>query len=304
MSIKSINAADWNYADRGPEFWNLGDVWPSCALKRQSPVNIEIENTYFSRELQDNFNKDLLDYIANVSYSNNGHTVGMSFEGWTLPVGTANFTNEYKCANMHLHWGTAISGGSEHTVNKEQTFAEIHFVHFNTKYGTLGNAVTKSDGLAVLGVMVQKRGEIDNPAFEQLLSPILNNEVVYKGDAVDINQFKFGDLFPLDLSEYYRYLGSLTTPACFESVTWTVFNRVIFISERQAEILLTGTFEFEKDAEKNRLIEKNFRPVQPLNGRRVYRSYLLNFGSSGSVIKISLYITVLLVFVSTFADTY
>ena len=56
---------------------------------------------------------------------------------------------------MHLHWGTAISGGSEHTVNKEQTFAEIHFVHFNTKYGTLGNAVTKSDGLAVLGVMVQ-----------------------------------------------------------------------------------------------------------------------------------------------------
>jgi len=304
ISFTAINAAEWNYADRGPEFWNIGDIWPLCALRRQSPVNIEIGNTGFSRDLEQNFDKDLLDYSANVTYNNNGHTVGMGFNGWTLPLGTANFTDAYKCVNLHLHWGTASSGGSEHTFNNEQTFAELHFVHFNTKYGTIGEAIDKSDGLAVLGVMVQKRGNIDNPAFEQLLTPIINGEVVYKDDAVDIAGFEFGDLFPLDLSEYYRYLGSLTTPACFESVTWTVFNRVIFISERQAEILSTSTFEYKLDAEENRVIENNFRPIQPLNGRRVYRSYLGSFGSAGSVVTTSISSIVLLVIAAILANVY
>jgi len=127
---------------------------------------------------------------------------------------------------------------------------------------------------------------------------------VYKDDAVDITGFEFGDLFPLDLSEYYRYLGSLTTPACFESVTWTVFNRVIFISERQAEILSTSTYEYKKDAEKNRVIENNFRPIQPLNGRRVYRSYLGSFGSSGSVVTTSISSIVLLIVAAIISNTY
>ena len=33
--------------------------------------------------------------------------------------------------------------------------AELHLVHFNTKYGDLGNAVDKPDGLAVLGMLIK-----------------------------------------------------------------------------------------------------------------------------------------------------
>ncbi len=55
--------------------------------------------------------------------------------------------------NLHLHWGTFNSGGSEHTFNNERSFCELHFVHYNTKYGSLGEAVDKPDGLAVLGIM-------------------------------------------------------------------------------------------------------------------------------------------------------
>ena len=33
--------------------------------------------------------------------------------------------------------------------------AELHLVHFNTKYGTLGEAVDKPDGLAVLGMLIK-----------------------------------------------------------------------------------------------------------------------------------------------------
>ena len=32
---------------------------------------------------------------------------------------------------------------------------EMHLVHYNTKYGSFGNAVDKPDGLAVLGVFLE-----------------------------------------------------------------------------------------------------------------------------------------------------
>ena len=33
--------------------------------------------------------------------------------------------------------------------------------------------------------------------------------------------------------EFFRYSGSLTTPACYESVVWTVFNKPLKISQAQ-----------------------------------------------------------------------
>ena len=43
---------------------------------------------------------------------------------------------------------------------------------------------------------------------------------------------------PRDHKVYYRYPGSLTTPPCHESVTWTVFENHISISQAQVMIPL------------------------------------------------------------------
>ena len=56
----------------------------------------------------------------------------------------------------------------------------------------------------------------------------------------------FNNTMPDDWSnlEYYRYLGSLTTPTCDEAVVWTVFENRIPISRAQVDCLsLTVTFQ-------------------------------------------------------------
>lgn len=50
---------------------------------------------------------------------------------------------------------------------------------------------------------------------------------------VSINStFSIDDLIgSIDLTKYYRYMGSLTTPNCNEAVVWTVFHEPININK-------------------------------------------------------------------------
>lgn len=44
------------------------------------------------------------------------------------------------------------------------------------------------------------------------------------------SKFSINDLIGnVDLTKYYRYMGSLTTPSCDEAVVWTVFKEPIKI---------------------------------------------------------------------------
>ena len=40
----------------------------------------------------------------------------------------------YKLAQFHFHWGSSDAPGSEHLINGERYFAEIHLVHFKVIY--------------------------------------------------------------------------------------------------------------------------------------------------------------------------
>ena len=55
---------------------------------------------------------------------------------------------------------------------------------------------------------------------------------------VALEKFSINSLLSgIDAKDYFRYSGSLTTPGCYESVTWTVFRNPISISQAQVGLL-------------------------------------------------------------------
>ena len=132
----------------------------------------------------------------------------------------------------------------------------------------MGKAASKADGLAVLGIFYEIQQD-DNNQWSDLTSKLAQVKKP-KGDAVTLSSLSLENFLPSGSPKslhFYRYSGSLTTPPCFESVTWTVFHETLTISEGQMSFFRSLSFGSGKS------MVNNFRPVQPLNGRKISASY-------------------------------
>ena len=176
-------------------------------------------------------------------------------------------------AQFHFHWGSSGQPGSEHTYKGKQYDAELHFVHYNIECGdSLTQAIANCKGpeaVAVLGVWIEAGGR-DNHNYKSIIEGL--KKVITKGDVAEIKSMDMTKLMPYNLDEFYRYDGSLTTPACNEIVTWTVFKEYVKISKRQLEqfFKLTTTDGVAAPSTDPIPLINNFRPPQALNGRWVY----------------------------------
>lgn len=101
---------------------------------------------------------------------------------------------------------------------------------------------------------------IDQFPVAKLLSNVIEAKSTYKESK---NLFTMNDLIKNKDFKYLSYKGSLTTPNCFETVTWLVSTTPLKISSADL-----AEFRKIKD-EKGNLLTKNHRPLQPLNNRKI-----------------------------------
>ncbi|XP_069336790.1 carbonic anhydrase 14 isoform X4 [Eulemur rufifrons] len=248
LEVIWILAADggqhWTYeGPHGQDHWPAS--YPECGSNAQSPIDIQTDSVTFDPELPalqphgyDQPGTESLDL------HNNGHTVQLSLPP-TLYLG--GLPRKYVAAQLHLHWGEKGSpGGSEHQINSEATAAELHIVHYDSdSYDSLSEAAQRPQGLAVLGILIEK---------------------------TSVPPFNVRELLPTELGQFFRYNGSLTTPPCYQSVLWTVFSRRAQISMEQLEKLQETLFSTEEEPSK--LLVQNYRAPQPLNQRTVFASFI------------------------------
>ncbi|XP_020369851.1 carbonic anhydrase 4-like [Rhincodon typus] len=269
LSFPSLEAGHWCYDSQsincGPITWK--NEYPTCGQNNQSPINILTKKAKLDRSLAPIIFKGY-DHVGTEptwQISNNGHTVTVKINGH-IAIEGGNLPNTYKAVQFHYHWGTVSNPGSEHKIDGEQYPMEMHIVHHNEKYGSFEDAVKNPDGVAVLGFLFEESTK-NNEEMNVLINAL---QLVSKtGNSSLLKPFALNRIIPdhEKLKKYYRYRGSLTTPACQESVIWTVFPEPIPINKAQLDKFSNRLF-----FEDSQPMTLNFRPIQKLNGRPVYVS--------------------------------
>uniref|UniRef100_A0A7M4FRB5 Carbonic anhydrase n=1 Tax=Crocodylus porosus TaxID=8502 RepID=A0A7M4FRB5_CROPO len=197
--------------------------------------------------------------------TNDGHTGGQGCQA--CPCG--GLPDKYRALQFHFHWGSLTGNGSEHTIDGHQYPMEMHIVHMNVKYKSITEAKGHPNGLAVLSFLF-KASDTDNSNYNTIVAGLKN--ISREGDFVDLSStFCLDNLLPdtAQLSKYYRYKGSLTTPDCSEVVIWTVFEEPILISQSQVRVQI---IHFPATGSTLLKMTNNFRSPQPLKNRKVYAS--------------------------------
>jgi len=164
------------------------------------------------------------------SIVNNGHSiqVNMRAGGYIELDGS-----RYDLVQFHFHHR------SEHTVDGKHFPMEAHFVH----------KAAKGSGLAIIAVFFDEGRE------NATLKPIWTAAPKHAGDSSNAQGIDAERLLPASRAAF-RYAGSMTTPPCFEVVSWIVHREPVDAS-------------IDQIASFSKLFPNNFRPTQPLNRRFV-----------------------------------
>lgn len=220
----------WDYdGEAGPARWGkLNPAWTKCEVgTRQSPIDIR-------DGIQVDLETPVFEYKPSAfNVVDNGHTVQVN-------VGPGNRVTltgrSYELVQFHFH------RPSEEKIAGRGFDMVAHLVHKD------------NDGRLLIVAVLMESGKPHS-----LVQTVWNNLPLEKNDplvptiTIDLNQ-----LLP-SRTDYYTYMGSLTTPPCTEGVLWVVMKEPIQVSAQQIGIF-------------GRLYPMNARPAQANSGRLIKES--------------------------------
>ena len=222
----------WAYhGDIGPNHW--GDLSPSFAAcgkgMSQSPVDLHNADTARMQAIGFHYR------VTPIYLLHNGHTVQANYKaGSSITIGE----DQFDLLQFHFHTP------SEHKVGGQAFPMEIHFVHKHQASGRL----------AVVGVLVA-------PGNHNLAAQEIWDNLPQKANTTSDHPrtlINGRDLLP-ENKDYFRYMGSLTTPPCSEGVSWYVLQTPVQFSAAQIQRI-------------GNLMGYNARPVQKRNHRMVLKA--------------------------------
>lgn len=240
--------------------------WPGdCQKNHQSPINIDTSKAKVNPNLKP-FTFTGYNQKKRWEVVNDKHSVkvllgdGISIAGGDLPA-------QYQAEQLHLHWSKESDRGSEHSIDGKHFAMEMHIVH--KKEPSSNKVQDAKDNIAVLAFMV-KVGDQVNEGFQPLVEA-LSHISKPNTNTTTMKESSLQNMLPQKekLVHYFRYLGSLTTPDCSETVIWTVFQEPIKVNQNQFQEFSTKLY-YDQEMKLN--MKDNVRPLQQLGDRQVFRS--------------------------------
>uniref|UniRef100_A0A8C1QZJ0 protein-tyrosine-phosphatase n=1 Tax=Cyprinus carpio TaxID=7962 RepID=A0A8C1QZJ0_CYPCA len=229
-----------------------------CQERNQSPINIADQDTKVSMEYQE-LTLDGFDAESSnkTSMKNTGKTVAIFLKDDYFVRG-AGLPGRFKAEKVEFHWGQSNgSDGSEHSINGRRFPVEMQIFMYNSDdFDSLNTAIREKRVIAIKCLISMYFVLSVFPEKETFLEP-----------------FVLRDLLPSSIGSYYRYIGSLTTPPCSKVVEWIVFSRPVFLSYKQLEAFYSiFTTEQQDHVKSVEYLRNNFRPLQSLDNREVFKS--------------------------------
>lgn len=260
--------ADWWTYDgiSGPAFWGLiNPQWNLCNKgRRQSPINIDPLHLLYDPHLRP-IHVDK--HRVSGKLSNMGQSLMLRLEkSPKQPVNVSGgpLAYRYQLDELYFHYGIEDHTGSEHRIHGNAFPAEIQIYGFNSElYHNMSEAQHRAQGIVGLSLMVQIK---DTPNPELRIITSLFNQVFHRGKSVEVHHVSLRELLP-DTEHYVTYEGSTTHPGCWETTTWILMNKPIYITKQELYVLRQLN-QGPEDMPKAPL-GNNVRPIQSLHHRTV-----------------------------------
>ncbi|VDM22715.1 unnamed protein product [Wuchereria bancrofti] len=308
ITVFYVAAHKFGYdAEDGPSTWR-----GVCQTgKRQSPVDIRA----FEIEIAPLDPLQFLNYdlTGHIHLANNGHTgawksgiiepavcpeieetvaallycmavlyvlvVGSGFERWGEKrpyISGGGLNGTYQLSQFHFHWSQQNDTGSEHTI------ASLHYPGELTSTPDIHLAMqTACIYLFQLHLVhIKKEPSPDEVNTIAVVAAFIKLDD-HAGSLHNLKPYVHNIRMPNDTVKNQWYEGSLTTPGCDEVVVWTLMADPIAVTPSQMGAFHQVHFASGKTGH-------NWRPTQPLNGRKIlFRPSitLRTFKSGGAMLK-------------------
>ncbi|CAG2164349.1 unnamed protein product [Oppiella nova] len=260
-----------------PDFWGrLNPKWSHCNKgRRQSPIDINPELLLYDPGLLpvhingDHVSGKLVNTGRSITFKINVEQ--------SVVLSSGPLSYQYTLSNITLHFGRENNRGSEHTISGVQFPGEIQLYAYNSQlYSNWTEARHEANGLAAISVLIafSKNSNQANTQLKHITHALKN--ITHRGDSQWLSALSIVELLPT-IKHYITYEGSLTQPACHETVQWIVLNKPIYMSSHQF-YLLRHTLKSDGHGD-------NYRPTQPLNHRSL-RSNIYNANQETNDVKV------------------
>lgn len=261
----------------------LNMMFPYCNGSLQSPIDIEtklvVENSNMRLGLTA-YDKPMTGLLVNqfptfqllpISYKwpRPSAFISTSIARSYNPYAESHFT----LSHIQFYWSQDDrSNLSLHRIDGQSYPVEINFLHINTAYSNLDEALSRSDGLLILSVLVVQSTH-ESYIFDKVLDDLSRLNKYGSKSMIDEDS-TWRSLLPTDTSKFYRYQGSVPFPPCQQSVQWIVFADKLKLGQRQLKRFRRFRFS-SRDLITGDLVNWSTqrRSLQNLNGRVVERSF-------------------------------
>ncbi|XP_077481275.1 carbonic anhydrase-related protein 10-like isoform X3 [Stigmatopora argus] len=249
-----------------PSFWGLvNSAWNLCSVgKRQSPVNIETAHMIFDPYLTSmKLNTGALK--ARGTMYNTGRHVSVRLDKEHLVnISGGPMMYSHRLEEIRLHFGSEDNQGSEHLLNGQAFSGEVQLIHYNHElYTNYTEAARSPNGLVIVAIFM-KISESSNNFLNRLLNRDIITRVTYKNDTHLLTGLNIEEIYP-ETSSFITYDGSITIPPCFETATWILMNKPVYVTRMQMHSL--RLLSQNQPSQIFLSMSDNVRPIQPLINR-------------------------------------